>query len=102
MLARIVGTVNANAFLRGHRCINALRITGRNRQICLDHAFRQAILERRPGADAIGGLENSAVGSAPLAILPRALARFPQAGVTDARIFRIHLDIIRASVFVFI
>src|SRR5579885_2091041 len=55
-----------------------------------------------PVIAAVGGFEDTAVGAAPGAVLPRSLAGLPQACIKHAAIFGVHLDIGTASVFVFV
>ena len=56
-----------------------------------------------PGVSAVGGLEQSAAGSVDfVAVLPRALARFPHGGIDHVGIRGIDLDVGGAGVLVFV
>src|SRR6185436_15942605 len=59
---------------------------------------RQSARELLPRRAPVGGLVDSATGSPPLRIFPRALPLFPQCRVDDRGVRRIDVDIVAAGV----
>ena len=101
-LAGVIGSIDPDAARARDRGVDAIAVARRDRDVRLHDAFgRQTVRQRLPRAAAVGRLEDAAARTRPRAVLPRALALFPQAGVNDVGVFRIEREIRSAGVLVF-
>ena len=100
VFAGVIGTVDAHFASGGDGGVQAARVAGRDGHVCLLH-FGKALGQLAPGLAAVGGFEDAAVRAGVLvAEFPRAFAGFPQRGVEDIGIGRVHGDVGRAGVLV--
>ena len=82
------------------RRVDAPRIARRDRELGVDDAVGQPLLQRLPGRAAVDRLEDAAVGAAPRAVLPRSLALLPHRRVDDVGVGGIDVDVLAAGVLV--
>src|SRR5262249_53956784 len=96
---------DANTAHRRDRSVDPIRIARRDGDVGLHESVSavragQPVRQLLPRRPAVRRLEDAAVRAVPRPVFPGALARLPQAGVHDVRIFRIELDVRRAGVLV--